>query len=459
MRIAYIDCIAGASGDMLLGCLIAAGVDQYELAKQLESLGLAESSLRVTDVLKNGFAAKKVDVMVDYDGNPIPAEQFGVVSFVDSSAKPIESHAHDHDHSHDHDHGHNHQHSHAGKSHSHDGGHHHHGPVRHYSEIVRLVNKSSLSDNIKEQSIACLRLIGEAEAKIHNQPLDKVHLHEVGGVDAIIDVVGTILAFEMLGVDRVVCSPLPLGRGFVDGAHGKIPLPAPAAALILDGVPVYGVEVDKELVTPTGAALVKHLADDFGAMPDMKIVQQGCGAGTRDLQIPNIVRLFVGEGLQTNTIARPAQCLAATGASSELLMLESDIDDMTPEQAGYAMEMLQSQGALDVTFSSVQMKKNRPGFRVSVLCELTNRDSLLKILFVETSTFGVREIPVTRHELQREIVEVKTEYGKVRVKHGSWNGATLKKVPEYEDCAKRAREHQVAWRSVYEAALRSVPDS
>ncbi len=449
---------------MLLGCLIAAGVDQHELANQLESLGLTESSLRVTDVLKNGFAAKKVDVMVDYDGNPIPAEQFGAVSFVEASTKSSGSHSHSHSndhshshhhhsHDHDHSHGHNHDHSHSHESHSHDG-HHHHGPVRHYSEIVRLVNESSLSDDIKKRSIECLRLIGEAESKIHNQPLDKIHLHEVGGVDAIIDVVGTIIGFEMLGVDRIVCSPLPLGRGFVDGAHGKIPLPAPAAALILDGVPVYGVEIDKELVTPTGAALVKHLADEFGTMPEMKIDKQGCGAGTRDLQIPNIVRLFVGESAQPKTNASPTQISLASGTSSQLLMLESDIDDMTPEQAGYAMEMLLSQGALDVTFSSVQMKKNRPGFRVNILCNASLKDSLLKTLFVETSTFGVRESPVTRHELEREMVEVETEFGKVRVKHGRWHGDTLKKVPEYEDCVKRAQEHQVAWRSVYEAALK-----
>ena len=455
MRIAYIDCIAGASGDMLLGCLIAAGVDQNELANQLGTLGLTESSLRVADVLKNGFAAKKVDVMVDYDGNPIPAEQFGAVSLVETSTKSSAVHSHSHDHGHhhhSHDHDHDHDHSHSHQSHSH--GHHHHGPVRHYSEIVRLVNESSLSDNIKKRSIECLRLIGEAESKIHNQPLDKIHLHEVGGVDAIIDVVGTIIGFELLGVDRIVCSPLPLGRGFVDGAHGKIPLPAPAAALILDGVPVYGVEIDKELVTPTGAALVKHLADEFGTMPEMNIAKQGCGAGTRDLQIPNIVRLFVGESAQPKTNANPTQVSLATGASSQLLMLETDIDDMTPEQAGYAMEMLLSQGALDVTFSSVQMKKNRPGFRVNILCNASLKNSLLKTLFVETSTFGVRETPVTRHELEREIVEVETEFGKVRVKHGRWQGDTLKKVPEYEDCVKRAQEHQVAWRSVYEAALK-----
>ena len=434
MRTAYIDCIAGASGDMLLGCLIAAGVDQNELIRQLAPLGLTEATLRVTDVLKNGFAAKKVDVLVDYDGNPVLAEQFGAVSFVDRPAKP----SHDHSHDHDHDHRHHHDHSHSGEDHSHDNGHHHHGPVRHFSEIVSLVNESSLRDDVKERSIACLRLIGQAESKIHNQPLDRIHLHEVGGVDAIIDVVGTILGFDLLDVDRIVCSPLPLGRGFVDGAHGKIPLPAPAAALILDGVPVYGVEIDKELVTPTGAALVKYLADDFGAMPEMKIVQQGCGAGTRDLQIPNIVRLFVGESSQ------PARTL---------LMLESDMDDMTPEQAGYAMEMLQS-GALDVTFSSVQMKKNRPGFRVSVLCEAARKDSILKVLFVETSTFGVRENFISRHELDRKTVEVDTEFGKVRVKHGMWHGDTVKKVPEYEDCVQRTKEHQVAWRSVYEAALK-----
>jgi len=428
MKIAYIDCIAGASGDMLLGSLIAAGVDPAELISELDSLGLTESTLRVTDVLKNGFAAKKVDVLVDYDGKPIPAEQFGAVSFVQQATTQTVSHDHRHDHNHDHDHDH---------SHSHD--HHHHGPVRHFTEIVRLVNESSLSDEVKEQSIACLRLIGEAESKIHNQPLDKVHLHEVGGVDAIIDVVGTIVGFKILGVDRIICSPLPLGRGFVDGAHGKIPLPAPAAALIFKDVPVYGVEIDKELVTPTGAALIKHLADEFGPMPEMKIAQQGCGAGTRDLEIPNLVRLFVGESSQS---------------ARRLLMLESDIDDMTPEQAGYAMEMLQSEGALDVTFSAVQMKKNRPGFRVNVLCEEERRDAILKTLFVETSTFGVRESFVRRHELERKTVEVETEFGKVRVKHGSWFGETVKKVPEYEDCVQRAKERQVAWRSVYEAALK-----
>ena len=237
------------------------------------------------------------------------------------------------------------------------------------------------------------------------------------------------MAFDMLEVDRIVCSPLPLGRGFVDGAHGKIPLPAPAAALILEDVPVYGVEIDKELVTPTGAALIKHLADEFGSLPEMKILQQGCGAGTRDLQIPNMVRLFVGE---------------SSGSARELLMLESDMDDMTAEQAGYAMEALQSQGALDVTFIPVQMKKNRPGFRLNVLCEAHQKDSILTTLFVETSTFGVRESRVSRHELQRKSVEVETDFGSVRVKHGIWHGDTVKKVPEYEDCVKRAREHQVA---------------
>ena len=423
MKIAYLDCIAGASGDMLLGCLIASGVDRTGLLQQLSTLGLTESSLRVRDVLKNGFAATKVDVLVDYDGNPVPADEHGAIKIAD--------HVHSHSHDHDHDH------SHSEDAHNH---HHHHGPVRHFTEIVRLVNESSLPGTVKEKSIACLRLIGEAESKIHNQPLEKIHLHEVGGVDAIIDVVGTIIGFEMLNVDRIVCSPLPIGRGFVDGAHGKIPLPAPAAALILEGVPVYGVEIDKELVTPTGAALVKFLADEFGPMPKMKITHQGCGAGTRDLEIPNIVRLFVGE---------------SASEPRTLIMLESDIDDMTAEQAGYAMEMLQSNGALDVTFCPIQMKKNRPGFRVGVLCAADQKATMLKILFEETSTFGVRETPVIRHELDRKLVEVETAFGKVRVKHGIWQGDTLKKVPEYEDCQLRAKEHQVPWRSVYEAALKS----
>lgn len=369
MKTAYLDCIAGASGDMLLGALIDVGLDVEWLRSELGKLPIDGWKLNVRKVDKNGFAATKVDVEV--------GEQ--------PHSRPL--------------------------------------PV-----IEKVVQNSGISDSVKRRAIEVMRLIAVEEAAIHGMPLEQVHLHEVSGEDAIIDIVGTLLGVERLGLERIICSPLPLGRGFIDGAHGAIPLPAPAAVAILKGLPVIGSEIEAELVTPTGAALVKHLAISFGGLPAMKLESVGYGAGTWNLKIPNLLRVFIGEA-------------DAAAVNVEFVsLLESNIDDENPEHYQYVMELLFAAGALDVWLAPVQMKKNRPAVVLSILAKPGDVSSLTAIILGQTKTLGVRQSELRRATLQRRILEVTTTFGTVRVKIADLGEGKQKIAPEYDDCAACARK-------------------
>jgi pyridinium-3,5-bisthiocarboxylic acid mononucleotide nickel chelatase len=385
MKIAYFDCIAGASGDMMLGALLDAGLPEETLREQLARLRLADFDLRIRRVDKNGFSATKVDVLVK---DEIPA--------------------------------------------------------RHLPEIEAVVQESDVSAAIKEQALAIFRRLGEVEAGIHGTTLEQVHLHELGGIDTIVDVVGVLAGLTALEVERVVVSPLPLGRGFVRGAHGPIPLPAPATIALLKGVPVAGSNIEKELVTPTGAALLTSLAAEFGPIPAMTLQAIGYGAGGRDLPIPNVLRVLLGEAA--------SQPSYSTAASETLTLLETNIDDLNPEFYDYAMTRLFEAGALDVFLSPLQMKKNRPATLLRVLCRPEQVDPLLAILFAETSTLGVRQQMVLRHCLARTSQTVETSFGPVRVKVASWGVGQVKAAPEYEDCRRLAESSGAPLREVYQAA-------
>ncbi len=386
MKIAYFDCIAGASGDMILGALVDSGVPLEMLRERLSVLALEdEFELQAQKVDKNGFQATKVDVII----------------------KEIET---------------GHQHG------------------RHLPEIEKLIDRSSLAEPLKGKAIGMFRRLAEVEAGIHGQPSEKVHLHELGGVDTIVDIVGALLGLEALGVEQVFGSPLPLGRGFVRGAHGQIPLPAPATLVLLKGIPVIGSDIDKELVTPTGALILSTVCKGFGPIPAMTLTKLGYGAGGRDLPIPNLLRLLIGE----------------EGAGIEnLVVLETNVDDNSAEINGYVMEKLFASGALDVFFTPILMKKNRPATLLSVLCRPADVEQMETILFRETSTLGVRRQPVERRCLPRESQTVGTPYGPVRVKIAHLPDGTTKRAPEYEDCKQAAESHNVPLRVVYEAALAS----
>jgi len=392
VKIAYFDCIAGASGDMILGAFLDAGLAQDTLQGVLDALGLAEANLSHHRVLKSGFSATKLDIVVADDV-----------------------------------------------------------PERHLSDIEEIVQQSQLSQGIKEQAIGIFRRLGDVEARIHGTTLDEVHLHELGGVDTIVDVVGTLAALEAMGIGQVHASPLPLGRGFVRGTHGRIPLPAPATLALLEGVPVVGSDLDIELVTPTGAALLTTLAKSFGPIPTMTLTAVGYGAGSRDLPIPNVLRVLFGE-----SPAPSEQVVTET-----LVKLETNIDDLNPEIYEHVMALLFKGGALDVFLSPVQMKKNRPGIWLHVLCRPEEADRLEAILFAETSTLGVRREIVGRHALRRASQRVETAYGTVQFKIAQWGEGQVKASPEYEDCRRLAELNGVPLRDVYhaaEAAIRQIVD-
>ena len=389
MKIAYFDCIAGASGDMLLGAILDAGLEVEALNEKLKALHLEnEFELKAQKVNKNGFGATKVDVLLH---------------------EPYE---------------------------------HQHG--RHLAEIESLIRKGSLAETIQEKAIGMFRRLAEVEAGIHGKPVGEVHLHEVGGVDTIVDVVGTLLGLDSLGVEQVFSSPLPLSRGFVQGAHGLIPLPAPATVALLKGIPVRGSEIELELVTPTGALLLSTLCKAFGPIPAMTLSSQGYGAGGRDLPIPNVVRLLLGE--------RPE--VRGQGNEIEtLIMLETNIDDNSAEVNGYVMDQLFASGALDVFFTPIQMKKNRPATLISILSRPKDVEKLEVLLFRETSTLGVRRQPVERSCLERSSDVVDTPYGPVSVKVARLPDGSSKRAPEFEDCKRAALAHGVPLRKVYLAAL------
>ncbi len=383
MKILYFDCVAGASGDMILAALLAAGLEEGALRQRLAALRIPGFALEVQRLQKNGIAATHVEVQVDDDV-----------------------------------------------------------PERHMRDLVAVVEAADLPAHVVEQAVAVLRRIGQVEAGIHAAVDEEhVHLHELGGLDTLIDVVGAVSGIDILGAEKVVCSPIPLGRGFVRSAHGRIPAPAPATIALLQGVPVVGIDIEGETVTPTGAALLTSLASSFGPIPAMTLRASGYGAGRKEWAIPNVLRVLIGDG-------EPAVMAAET-----LAVLETNIDDLNPETYDYVMARLFTAGALDVFLTPVQMKKNRPATLLSVLCRPTSADALSQILFAETSTLGIRRHDVLRTCLPREIRTVATPYGLIRVKAARY-GEQEKAAPEYEDCRRAAETHGVPLREVYLAALR-----
>jgi hypothetical protein len=391
MKIAYFDLIAGASGDMLLGALVDAGLPFGELRQALDGLHLPGFALSCAKVTRGAFAATKVHVQATDDA-----------------------------------------------------------PARHLPELEAVIAASALPPAIQARALHIFRRMIAAEAAIHHTPPESVHLHELGALDTIVDVTGVLLGLDLLRVERVVVSPVPLGRGMMVGSHGRMPLPAPATVALLAshpeaglaGAPVVGVDHALETVTPTAAALLTELAAGYGPIPAMRLLAVGYGAGSRLTPEPNILRVLLGEA------ASPEDA-----EEEELDLLETSIDDMNPELYGYVLDRLFAGGALDAHLAPVIMKKNRPGVVLSVLCRPDDAAALRALLFAETTTLGVRTQRVARHCLPRESEWVETPYGALRVKIARWGGDSLKAAPEYEDCRAAAQSHGVPLRDVYGAAL------
>jgi uncharacterized protein (TIGR00299 family) protein len=382
MRTLYFDCYAGASGDMILGALVDAGVDPLALMQQLELLGVGGWKIDFERVDRSGISATYARVQT----------------------------AHEHAH-------------------------------RHLSDILKIIYDSSLGQSVKDRAARIFSLLAEAESCVHAQPIEKIHFHEVGALDAIIDVCGAAIGFELLGIEQFVSSPLHVGTGMIEMAHGRFPIPPPAVAELLKGKPIYAGDIEGEFVTPTGAAIITAVCEQFGPVPPMKIEATGYGAGTRNHQnFPNALRIFVGatEG--------------ATVLDETLLMIETNIDDMTPQVIGYVMDLAFELGALDCYLTHIQMKKNRPGMQFSILCRPADREKFLQMLFTETTTIGARSYEVLRRALARETVRVETQFGPIDVKVAHINNGAVNAMPEFEQCRAAAKKAGVPLREVQEVA-------
>ncbi len=385
-RIAYLDCGSGISGDMFLGACLDAGASADGLHAKLSTLRLGEYEFKTERVRRGGLAGVRVEITA-------PEKQ----------------------------------------------------PHRHLGPIEEMIESSGVSASVKERARRTFRRLGEAEARLHAQPIEKVHFHEVGAVDAIIDIVGACVALELLGIEELIVSPLNLGGGSVQAAHGTLPVPAPATAELLRGIPVYSSGVEAELVTPTGAALVATLAARFGSLPPMKAERIGYGAGARELPgVPNLARLMVGD--------KTAPPGLAVAADDTVAVIQANVDDMNPQLLGYFMEQAFAAGALDVACSPAQMKKNRPGQEITVLSPPQQVERLAELLLEQTTTLGVRIQEARRMTLERETASVETVYGMVRLKVARRNGRVMNVAPEYEDCQRLAREKNVPLKEVMMAA-------
>ncbi len=387
MKLAYFDCFSGISGDMTLGALVDAGCAVEHLRAELCGLQVPGWELTAEKVWKNGMAATYVKVKTE-----------------DQSKH------------------------------------------RSLSAILEILRKSELAPVVRERAGAIFQKLGKAEARVHDVSLEKIHFHEIGAVDAIVDIVGACIGFHALGIERFACSALNVGGGTARMAHGLLPVPAPATANLLQGKPTYSNGVEKELVTPTGAAIVATLCDSFGPQPAMSVSAIGYGAGTADLEgQPNVVRIMVGDAVE-KTVA---------GFDEEIAVIEANLDDMNPQIYGYFLEKALGVGALDVYTTPVQMKKNRPGTLLTVLCEPQDTNALMSLIFAETTTFGARTYRAQRRVLPREWVNVGTEFGEVRIKVSRVNGRILHVAPEFEDCRKLAVEKNVPLQRVIAEAMRS----
>lgn len=451
MRVAYLECFSGISGDMFLGALLDAGAPPRVLEDTVAALDIG-AKLEISRVVRSGISATKVDVWVDGEKD-LPREEYWAQQDVARALAPAKSqHGHEHDHSHEHEHHQQHEVSRAGapapREHSHDHSHEH---GRGLTEIREIINQAAIHPTAKKTAVAIFEALGAAEAKIHATSVENVHFHEVGAVDAMVDIVCAAVGAQALGVDEIICSPLNVGGGSVKCAHGIFPVPAPATIELLKDAPVYSSGVQAELVTPTGAAIVKTLAKRFAAFPEMKIEKSGYGAGSRDFPgHPNVVRLTIGEA---------ASALAAKTASEAVTVLESNLDDLNPQVFGYVMDRLLEEGALDAFGIPVQMKKNRPGTLLTVLCKPKDAGKLTQLIFTETTTLGVRRRDEVRQTLARRWENVRTQWGDVRIKIASMNGTVTNYAPEYEDCRRIAAEHHVPLKTVMQDASRAYVNS
>ena len=393
MRIAYFDCFSGVSGDMTLGALLACGADETELRERLGALNVPGYELHIRRVTRQGITATDVDVHL------IEAEQ---------------------------------------------------GHGRHLSDIAAILDSSALPPGVRQKALAIFTRLADAEAKIHGTTREQIHFHEVGAVDAIVDIVSSCLLLDMLGVERVVTSSIPCGHGTIKCQHGIMPVPAPATMELLRGFPVHSVDIKGELVTPTGAALLTTLSDPTtaGKMPAMRVLTSGFGAGKKQFKpdMPNLLRVILGETEEA--------AIGEDKTPQTVAVLETNLDDQNPEGFDLLMERAFAAGALDVFFTPIQMKKNRPATLLTVLCPPDKADALAALLFRETGTFGIRAREQRRYTLDRSWRTVITEFGDIRLKAGTWLGEEVTVAPEYEDCKRAALAHDVPLRRVYEAAQR-----
>jgi uncharacterized protein (TIGR00299 family) protein len=421
MRIGYLECFAGISGDMLMGALVDAGAPLELLQKTAASLGLG-AELRLTRVNRSGILSTKIDVLVEGKLHE-PAAPTG----------PVE-HVHDHGHKHDHDHHHD-------RHHHHDHVHEHfHG--RTLPQIRTLLLAADLTQRARNLSLSAFTLLAQAEGRIHGVPVEEVHFHEVGAVDAIVDIACSAAAAGALGVDEWYCSPVNVGSGFVNCAHGRFPVPAPATAELLKNAPVYSAHVQMELVTPTGAALLRALDCRFESTPVIRTDSIGYGAGTRNPErFPNVVRVSIGEIAQ------------ASVNHETITVLECAVDDLSPQVLAHTAQLALEQGALDVMSAPVTMKKGRLGTLFTVLCKPADAGRLQQLLFRETTTLGIRVREENRVVLARETTAVQTEFGVIQMKAGSWQGEEWNAAPEFEDCRRAAAAFQVPLKTVMQAAL------
>jgi pyridinium-3,5-bisthiocarboxylic acid mononucleotide nickel chelatase len=379
MRIAYFDCFSGVSGDMILGALIDAGADLHKLESELGKLKISGFTLKAEKTTRRGLSGTRFSVDADH-----------------SNAE------------------------------------------RHLTDIERIVDNSDLADDIKAKAQTIFRDLAHVEAKIHNANPGNVHFHEIGGLDSIVDVVGSLIVMKMLGIETIYASRIPVGTGFVECDHGILPLPAPATLELLKGIPVHASSIEKELVTPTGIAILKHVVQSFGTIPEMKIERIGYGAGSRDLKIPNLLRVWIGETEVKEEYEE-----------DEVILIETNIDNMNPEILGYALERLLERGALDAFMTPIFMKKNRPGTLLSVLITPDRLDETISTIFAETASLGVRFRRLERRKLPREQITVETSFGPVRVKVSQVDTGKRIISPEYEDCREIAARMGIPLRKVY----------
>jgi uncharacterized protein (TIGR00299 family) protein len=399
LKIAYFDCFSGISGDMCLGALVDAGVPLKKLQKELKKIPVRSYELRARKVKRAGFSSIKVDI-------------------VQSSKLKVQG-------------------------------------SKKWKDIKKIIRASSLSKEIKQKGLAIFKCLFEAEAKVHGKSLENVHLHELGGIDCLVDIFGTIMGLDMLGIEKLYSSPVNLGGGSVKTEHGILPVPAPATAEILRGVPIYSTNIPFELTTPTGAAILKGLSAEFGGIPCMNIEKTGTGAGSKNFRDrSNVLRLFIGNtippipplkkggegGFEKLGKGKMLKSHMGELPDETITIIEANIDDMNPQVYEYVMEKLFKEGALDVFLTQILMKKGRPGIKLTVLSKVADRESLIKTILKETTTIGLRFYEVNRVVLQREIKLVDTEFGKVRAKFSRLGDEILKAVPEYEDCRRIAKK-------------------